>query len=228
MILTQRWKKLSLNSQKLNVKINSLTVRLATTKGIKERIDKQCSSLKEKIDNVTEDVKVKKDAHLLLLAFISHRREAAIKSIEEMSTYGLRSIYEDERRLIFLKNEEKKNSAAFKMEVGIESMLNGQLMITGLKDERGGGVTESVSVNLRMAALEWLGYTGPLLLDESYKSLSNDNKIWNVARLLKEYVNTSKRQVFFASHMVHVFEGYADQVVSVSQKDGLSHVKTTK
>lgn len=217
---------MSLNSQKLNAKINNLSVRLATAKGIKERIDSQCVSLKSKIDKNTEDVKVKKDAHLLLLGFISQRRDAAIKSIEGMGTYALRAIYNDDRKLIFLKNEEKKNSAAFKMEVGIESNLNNERMITGLKDERGGGVLETASFALRIAALEWLDYRGPLMLDEAYKSVSSDSKMINVAEFLRKYVDTSERQVFFATHKADVFEDYADNVILVNQHDGISRAIT--
>jgi len=215
-------KKLNLNSQKLNAKINNLSLRVATAKGIKERINVQSSTLREKIDSNEEDVKIKKEAHLLLLGFISQRRDAAIKSIESMGTYALRAIYNDDRKLVFLKNEEKKNSSAFKMEVGIESTLNDERMITGLKDERGGGVLETASFALRIAALEWLGYKGPLILDEAYKSVSSDSKIVNVAEFLRKYVDTSERQVFFATHKADVFEDYADNVIVVRQHHGVS------
>jgi len=215
---------LSLNSQKLNAKINKLSIQLATAKGIKERIDEQCKTLKEKIDINVEDIKVKKDAHLLLLGFISQRRDAAIQSIQNIGTYALRAIYNDDRKLVFLKNEEKKNSAAFKMEVGIESTLNDEKMITGLKDERGGGVLETASFALRIAALEWLDYNGPLMLDEAYKSVSSDSKINNVADFLRKYVDKSNRQVIFATHKADVFEDYADHVVIVKQENGISKV----
>ena len=213
---------MNLNSQKLNAKINNLSLKVATAKGIKERINVQCSTLREKIDSNEEDVKIKKEAHLLLLGFISQRRDAAIKSIESMGTYALRAIYNDDRKLVFLKNEEKKNSSAFKMEVGIESTLNDEKMITGLKDERGGGVLETASFALRIAALEWLGYKGPLILDEAYKSVSSDSKIVNVAEFLRKYVDNSERQVFFATHKADVFEDYADNVVVVRQHQGIS------
>lgn len=213
---------MNLNSQKLNAKINNLSLRVATAKGIKERINVQSSTLREKIDSNEEDVKIKKEAHLLLLGFISQRRDAAIKSIESMGTYALRAIYNDDRKLVFLKNEEKKNSSAFKMEVGIESTLNDERMITGLKDERGGGVLETASFALRIAALEWLGYKGPLILDEAYKSVSSDSKIVNVAEFLRKYVDTSERQVFFATHKADVFEDYADNVIVVRQHHGVS------
>lgn len=215
-----------MNLQNLNARLNNLSVRLATVKGVKSRIDQQSSELKKSIDNATEDVRIKKDAHLLLLAFIAHRRDAAIKSIEKTGTYALRAVYEDDRKLVFLKNEEKKNTAAFKMEVGIESSLNGERMITGLKDERGGGVAETASFALRFAALEWLGYKGPLLLDEAFKSMSSDRKIDDLAQFLGKYVKSSGRQVIFATHKADIFEKYADHCIYVTQSDGISRTSS--
>lgn len=207
---------------KLNAKINELSIKIAQDKGAKERVETQCVTLKAKIDDNIKDVKVKKEAQLLLLAFISQRRETAIKSIEDMGTFALRAIYNDDRKLVFLKNEEKKNSAAFKMEVGIESSIGKERLVTGLKDERGGGVMETTSFALRIAALEWLGYHGPLILDEAYKSMSSDIKIENVAKFLEKYVKTSGRQVIFATHMASIFEPVANNVVYINQYHGIS------
>ena len=210
------------NLRTLSDKYNVISVKLAQAKGIKERIDSQLVDLKKKIDSCEIEIKNKKEAQLLLLAFIQQRRESAIQSIEKMGTHALRAIYNDDRKLVFLRNEEKKNSAAFKMEVGIESAIESDRIVTGLKDERGGGVLETTSFALRIAALEWLGYKGPLILDEAYKSMSSDEKIESVAVFLAEYVKKTGRQVIFATHKADVFEKHADHVVYVKQIDGIS------
>lgn len=211
-------------SQKLTARLNSLNIKLATAKGAKDRLDTQCENLKNKLDFNLKQSKIKKDSHLFLLAFIAQRREEAIVSIENSGTYALRAIYNDDRKLVFLRNEEKKSTAAFKMEIGIESDLEGSKIITGLKDERGGGVCETSSFALRIAALEWLGYTGPLILDEAYKSISSDEKLDNVAQFLQQYVKVSGRQVIFATHKADVFGDYADNSIYVSQKNGISQI----
>jgi hypothetical protein len=217
---------LSKNSQQSISKFNSLKIDLAQKKGIRQRIEKQLDELKDKITLQQEEVATKKEAQTLLLAFISQRRESAIQSIENTATYALRAICGDDYRVHFLRNEEKKNNAAFKMEIGIESDFNNEKIITGLKDERGGGVTESTSWGLRLAALEWLGYDGPALLDEAFKSVSSDEKIENVAKLLQKYVRTSGRQTIFASHKADVFEEYADHVIRVQKINGISEIST--
>lgn len=213
------------NSKPLAERINFLSVNLAQKKGVRERIQQQCDELKTKIDSDTKEAKTKKDGHLLLLAFISQRREVAISSIEETGTYALKAVCGDDYSIHFLRNEEKKNSAAFKMEIGIESNFNNKKVITGLKDERGGGIVETTSFSLRFAALEWLGYDGPMLLDEAFKSVSADEKIMNVAELLKLYVDSSERQIIFATHKADVFESYADHVIRVDKTNGVSHIE---
>ncbi len=212
-------------SKQLIEKINSLSLKLATLKGVKQRIQTQTNDLKTKIENDILLAQNKKDAHLLLLGFISQRRETAISSIENTGTYALRAICGDDYKVHFLRNEEKKNSAAFKMEIGIESDFNGEKIITGLKDERGGGVTEATSWGLRLAAMDWLNYDGPVLLDESFKSVSSDEKSTNVGRLLASYCEKKQRQILFATHKTEIFEEFADHIVHVRKENGVSKVK---
>lgn len=204
--------------------LNNFSLKLAQQKGIKERIDSQCDLLRKKISTDYETIKNKKEAQLLTLAFISERREAAIKSIEDTGTYSLRAVLGEDYKLHFLRNEEKKNSAAFKMEIGIESNFGTKKIITGLLGERGGGVVETGSIGLRMGALEWTGYNGPLILDEAYKSVSSDEKIDSVAQFLKMYVKSSSRQVLLATHKADVFAKYADHVINVENNLGTSKI----
>ena len=208
--------------QKLTASVNALAVKVAQAKGVQERINSQCELIKTKIDSCVIEIANKRDAHLLLLAFISQRREAAIESIESTGTHALCAIYDEDLAIHFLRNEEKKNSAAFKMEVGIESNFMGQRIITGVKDCVGGGLIETSSFSLRIAALEWLGYNGPFIIDEAWGKMSADLKIENVAKFLSQYVQSSGRQVIFATHMADIFSDYADHIIRVEKHNGLS------
>lgn len=208
--------------QNLTNKLSELKIKLATQKGIAKRIQDQVKELELKISFGDKDLKERKEAHILLLGFISKRRDSAIQSIQDIGTHALRAVYGDDYKLHFLKNEERKNTAAFKMEIGIESTFNKEKIITGLKDERGGGVVETASFALRIAALQWLGYKGPLILDEAYKSMSSDEKIIKVAEFLKTYVQHSGRQVIFATHKADIFEQYADHIVYINKYNGIS------
>jgi chromosome segregation ATPase len=216
-----------MNSTQLSNKLNLVNLELAKLKGIKENIDGQVKSLSDKLTTYTEEIKIQKEAHLLMLAFISDRQEAGIKTIENTTTFALRSIYGDDRKLVFLKNEEKKTKAAFKMEIGIESQLNDGRVITGVKDERGGGVAEITATSIRLAVLDWLEYTGPVLFDETFRTISMDVKIHYVAKFLSQYVKAKQRQIIYSTHQADVFSDFADNIIYVTQENGISKTSTT-
>ena len=210
--------------QKLNARINSVSIVLAQKKAIKERIETEYSELSNKIESDRLEAKNRREAHLLTLGFISARRESAITSFEKIGTYGLRAMYGDDYRVHFLRNEEKKNAAAFKMEIGIESKYNSETLITGLSGERGGGVVEGSSVSFRFGALDILGYQGPAMFDETFKSLSADEKIENAAKFMVGYIKSSGRQIIFATHKADTFAKYADHIIYVNKNNGISEV----
>lgn len=210
--------------QKLNASVNSIALQIAQKKGVKDRIEDECIEIKNKIDFDITDSKNKREAYLLTLAFISIRRESSIATFEKIGTYGLKALYGDDYKIHFLRNEEKKNAAAFKMEIGVESKFGDDILITGLSDERGGGISESTSVNFRIGALEILSYDGPLLLDETYKSISADQKIENAGKFISGYAKSSGRQIIFVTHKADTFSKYADHVISITKTDGISSV----
>lgn len=213
-----------MNLSQLDAKIDKLLLDVAEKKGVLSRIEFQCDEVEKKISESVDESSGKKEAYYLTLAFISSRRDDAIESIEKTGTYTLRSIYSDDYKLHFMKNDDKKNAAAFKMEIGIESNFNDKTIITGLNGERGGGVVEAAAAGLRVAALEWLGYKGPLMLDETFKSISADEKIDRVAQWMRHYIDTSGRQVIFATHKADVFSEYSDHIVYVNKSNGISNV----
>lgn len=213
-----------MNSTQLNSKLTTASMQIAKLKGAKEVLERQVDDLNKQIQEATEEIKTQKEAYLLFLAFISQRHESGIKIIETTATHALRSIYGDDRRLVFLKNEEKKSKAAFKMEVGIESQLGDIRLTTGIRDERGGGVGETSATAMRFAVIEWLGYTGPILLDETFRNVSADFKIHNVAKFLSSYSKIKNRQMMLATHKADVFSEYADNIIYVTQHDGMSKI----
>jgi hypothetical protein len=123
--------------------------------------------------------------------------------------------------------EEKRKEGIpnFKMEIKIASPIEKEELLTGLIGERGGGVVEIVAFALRIAALSWLHYDGPLILDEAYKSMSNDHKIWDVANFLKEVSEYTNRQIIFATHKAEVFGTVANKIIEIENCDGVAQYK---
>jgi hypothetical protein len=65
---------------------------------------------------------------------------------------------------------------------------------------------------------------GPAIFDEAWGAVSSDEKLDHVAKFLQKYVKVSNRQIIFATHQVNVFGEYADHIIRVTQKDGISTV----
>ena len=201
--------------------------KLIKLKGIKEQIETQIETEQKDLDDLTENQKLNSLASLFLLSETFERRQAQLLAIENIATSALRQVYGDEYSLKFDTFEEKRKDGgnSFKIEIKIISPHEGEDMETGLLGERGGGLIETVSFALRIAALKWLNYTGPILLDEAWKSMSTDNKIDEVASFLKDVSVQSDRQVILITHMLDKFGKIADNIVKINKVDGVATTK---
>ena len=201
--------------------------KLIKLKGIKEQIETQIETEQKDLDDLIENQKLNSLASLFLLSETFERRQAQLLAIENIATSALRQVYGDEYSLKFDTFEEKRKDGgnSFKIEIKIISPHEGEDMETGLLGERGGGLIETVSFALRIAALKWLNYTGPILLDEAWKSMSTDNKIDEVASFLKDVSVQSDRQVILITHMLDKFGKIADNIVKINKVDGVATTK---
>ena len=164
-------------------------------------------------------------AEVFLRSEVKERRRKTTDAIAELGTAALQQVYGDEYSLRFAEAGNADNVANLRLAIEIVSLLDGEELTTGLLGERGGGVVEVVAFALRIAALGWRRYEGPLILDEAYKSMSADDKIGRVADFLSRLAVETGRQVLFATHKVDVFGRVAESVVRVSQVKGEAHVQ---
>lgn len=210
--------------ESFSAEINDHKEKLIKLKGIKEQIENQIETEQKDLDELVENQKLNSLASLFLLSETFERRQAQLLAIENIATSALRQVYGDEYSLKFDTFEEKRKDGGnnFKIEIKIISPHEGEDMETGLLGERGGGLIETVSFALRIAALKWLNYNGPILLDEAWKSMSTDNKIDEVASFLKDVSVQSDRQVILITHMLDKFGKIADNIVKINKVDGVA------
>jgi energy-coupling factor transporter ATP-binding protein EcfA2 len=76
-----------------------------------------------------------------------------------------------------------------------------------------------------MGALDWHKYEGPVLFDETFKSMSKDKKIHQVARWLRAIRDLTGRQIIFATHMGDIFGKISDKILYVQNDFGKSSVR---
>jgi DNA repair exonuclease SbcCD ATPase subunit len=197
---------------------------LIKLKGVKEQLEKQIEEAESSLINLQDEQKINSQASLFMLSEIVERRQKQLEAIQAIATSALQQIYGDEYSLKFDTFEEQRKDGAnnFRIEIKIVSPHNGQTMETGLLNERGGGLIEVVSFALRIAALKWLKYDGPILLDEAWKSMSNDYKIDQVVQFLREVTDSTGRQVILVTHMFDKFGPEADNIVHITKADGVA------
>jgi len=219
----------------LSVRIDTFTKEikehkesLIKLKGVKEQLEKQLKQEEDSLVNLQEEQKLNSQASLFMLSEIVDRRQSQLNVIQAIATSALQQIYGDEYSLKFETFEEQRKDGVnnFRIEIKIISPHNGSEMETGLLNERGGGLIEVVSFALRIAALKWLKYNGPILLDEAWKSMSNDYKIDRVVEFLREVTNSTERQVILVTHMFDKFGPEADNIVHVTKSNGVAQVST--
>jgi hypothetical protein len=197
---------------------------LIKLKGVKEQLEKQIEDEESSLINLQDEQKINSQASLFMLSEIVDRRQKQLEAIQSIATSALQQIYGDEYSLKFDTFEEQRKDGVnnFRIEIKIVSPHNGDFMETGLLNERGGGLIEVVSFALRIAALKWLKYDGPILLDEAWKSMSNDYKIDQVVQFLREVTDSTERQVILVTHMFDKFGPEADNIVHITKADGVA------
>jgi len=213
--------------EKFSSDITSHKQNLLKLKGVKEQLEKQLEEESSELTGIIDEQKLNAQANLFMLSEIVERRQKHLSAIEEIATAALQQIYGTDYSLRFETFEEQRKDGLnnFKIEIKIVSPHDGDYMETGLLNERGGGLIEVVSFALRIAALKWLKYNGPILLDEAWKSMSNDYKIDQVVNFLREVTDSTGRQVILVTHMVDKFGPEADNIVQITKSNGIATPK---
>lgn len=181
-----------------------------------QRADKlQCSIEQRAQSELLTQVK-------LLLARVSDTARAQVQDrIEKLVTSALQAIFGEE--LVFhVVMYDLGGAPAARFEV--ESPCGAELISVAPEDSRGGGVTDIVSLAMRLAVLELTHprQTGPLVLDEPGKMISAEYAA-NVAFWLKEYARSTGRQIILVTHNTALADA-ADKTLKVVKADGESEV----
>lgn len=220
--MTLRW-------ESTKEQLSNLRVELHEQRGVRNQL------LKNKLEETTilQDMQIVKQksekANLFLLSEITTRRKQAVSAIENIGSSSLKMVYGDGYAIQFYDFEDvrKSGSNAFKMDIQMVSPFgkNGKSLVTKLFGSRGGGGIEVSAFSLRLGALDWHKYEGPVLLDEAFKSMSKDKKIHQVARWLRAVRDLTGRQIIFATHMGDVFGKISDKILYVQNDFGKSVVR---
>lgn len=157
-----------------------------------------------------------------LLAQTTELARAQIKThVERTVTAALQAVFGREMRFEILLREVGGQTAADwrVVDASEEGEISGDP-----EDARGGGVSDVVSLALRLALLELVRprLGGPILLDEVGKHVSTAHRP-ALAEFLKAYAQRTGRQIILVTHAEELATA-ADVAYRVERKNGVSEV----
>ena len=208
-------KELDQNLSKLNNKILSDEGKIEILNDQLEKIEKKFED-KEKYSEVLTQVS------LLFQKTAEFAREQSKRQIEDTVTKCLQFIFETDIEFLIELSEARSVPIA---EFYVQSNYSeGYSIKTKPEIARGGGVVDIISLALRIAFLQQNQpiLSGPLILDEPGKHVSNDY-IFNLGEFLKQSSNVFNRQIIMVTHNPHLSQ-ISNKAFQVKNKKGISEV----
>ena len=191
--------------------------------GQKEMLEQQRDDTDAALRQAKHDVSLWRDVQVLF-GKVSEFARAQLKArIEETVSVALQAVFErdDIRFEIEIRTSDGQPAASWQ----VVSMYGDTSVAGDPESSRGGGVSDVVSLALRLALLELSRprVEGPVLLDEVGKHISAQYAP-NVAQFLKQYAEKTGRQIVLVTHMNALAE-VANVSYRVSQENGVSEVQ---
>ncbi|MTI95211.1 MAG: hypothetical protein FH749_06940 [Firmicutes bacterium] len=217
--------------QSLEQKTRQLRTKHDQLKGRKEALEEQLNAARQELTSAEADIADWEQVQTLFGKVSEFAREQLKARVEQTVTAALQAIFEDSRLEFRIQLKTVANKPAAEWQVISQynapggDELAGPITVTANpEDARGGGITDVVSLALRLALLELARPKpeGPVILDEAGKHVSREFAP-NVAEFLKQYAQRTGRQIILITHQ-EALADVADVAYRVEQKDGVSEV----
>ena len=226
---------MTLSIQVLESELAVLRTRHSQAQGQRDLLISQRREKEEKLSAARQDIELWRQVQVLLGKASEFARQQLKTRIEQTVTAALAAIFADStmRFEIEMKDIGGKPAADWRVvscyeipaKAGDEDVkLSAYTVVASPEDAKGGGVTDVVSLALRLALLELSRprVEGPVLLDEPGKMISKEY-LPNVAEFLKQYAAKTGRQIIMVTHH-DVLTDVADVGYKVTQENGVSEV----
>ena len=219
----------------LEPKLAALRNRHSQAQGQRDLLVQQRREKENELSAARADIELWRQVQILLSKASEFARQQLKTRIEQTVTAALAAIFADStmRFEIEMKDIGGKPAADWRVvscydvpaKAGDEDVkISAYTVVASPEDAKGGGVTDVVSLALRLALLELSRPRpgGPVLLDEPGKMISKEY-LPNVAEFLKQYAAKTGRQIIMVTHH-DVLTDVADVGYKVIQENGVSEV----
>ncbi len=202
--------------------LNAMQKAYDTAVGARDLLQGQLAEKEVELAKVREDIATWEQVQALFAKVSEFAREQLKTRIEETVTAALLAVFGE--GLTFRINMRTSNGQPA-ADWQVVSQYGDLEVAASPEDARGGGITDIVSLALRLAMLELVKPKpgGPVILDEPAKMVSAEYA-GNLAYFLKQYAARTGRQVIMVTHNTALAE-VADKSYLVTQKDGVSEAK---
>lgn len=166
--------------------------------GARELLRQQLKEQKKALTDAERSIDTWEKVQVLLTKTSEFAREQLKTRIEETVTAALQAVFGEGMEFRIIITTFRDQPAA---EWQVVSKY-GDIEVAGNpQDARGGGITDIVSLALRLAMMELARpkVTGPVVLDEPGKMVSKEYAA-NMAYFLKEYAAKTGRQIILVTH----------------------------
>ncbi len=222
---------MTLNIQVLESELAALRTRYSQGQGQRDLLVNQRREKQAELTAAQQDIELWRQVQLLLSKASEYAREQLKTRIEQTVTAALAAIFADSsmRFEIEMSTIGGRPAADWRVvscygDTGSENQVS---VVASPEDAKGGGVTDVVSLALRLALLELSRPKpgGPVLFDEPGKMISKEY-LPSVAEFLKQYAAKTGRQIIMVTHH-EVLADVADVGYKVTQENGVSEVTRT-
>lgn len=208
--------------RELDQNLSKLNNKILSNEGKIEILNDQLEKIEKKLEDKEKYSEVLTQVSLLFQKTSEFAREQSKRQIEDTVTKCLQFIFETDIEFLIELSEARSVPIA---EFYVQSNYSeGYSIKTKPEIARGGGVVDIISLALRIAFLQQNQpiLSGPLILDEPGKHVSNDY-IFNLGEFLKQSSNVFNRQIIMVTHNPHLSQ-ISDKTFQVKNKKGISEV----
>jgi DNA repair exonuclease SbcCD ATPase subunit len=218
---------MAITLSQIDFQLAELRSRYNQALGQKEMLECQKAEKSTALTQAKHDIEIWQQVQALFSKVSEFARAQLKQKIQDTVTAALQAVFERDDIAFEIEIRTINNQPAASWSV-VSYYGTGEDIATvsgSPEDARGGGVSDVVSLALRLALLELARPrpAGPVLLDEVGKHVSR-NYAPNVAAFLKQYAQKTGRQIILITHDPNLAE-VADVSYRVSQENGVSGVQ---
>lgn len=208
----------------LESKIKSLQTRFDRESAVRDSLQVRLEEVRADRDALKHQIEIGEQVRMLFGLVSEHARTQAVQHIEATVTAALQSVIGGNIRFRIILREVAGQPAA---EWQVVDMMGDTEVALEPDDARGGGISDIVSIALRLATMELAQPKpgGPIFFDEPGKHVSAEYS-QALAEFLREYARKTRRQIFLITHNQALAE-VADVAYQVRRENGISEVHQT-